>query len=137
MVPATQLGDVAFGQFKMGTPGFGWYMWPMVCRSIWNDLLFAMTLTNSDSTMPVTAKLNGFISAVQVDYGALMASTLISVLPMLLVFLCFQKAFVRGCWEIALNNSRICRPGGKNRAAAALYTASGFNLGRLPKEVLG
>ncbi|TCV97941.1 carbohydrate ABC transporter permease [Biostraticola tofi] len=65
-------------------------------RSIWNDLLFAMTLTNSDSTMPVTAKLNGFISAVQVDYGALMASTLISVLPMLLVFLCFQKAFVRG-----------------------------------------
>ncbi|MBJ7222734.1 MULTISPECIES: carbohydrate ABC transporter permease [unclassified Brenneria] len=65
-------------------------------RSIWNDLLFAMTLTNNDSTMPVTAKLNGFVSAIQVDYGALMASALISVLPILLVFLCFQKAFVRG-----------------------------------------
>lgn len=65
-------------------------------RSIWNDLLFAMTLTNNESTMPVTAKLNGFVSAIQVDYGALMASALISVLPILLVFLCFQKAFVRG-----------------------------------------
>jgi ABC-type glycerol-3-phosphate transport system permease component len=65
-------------------------------RSIWNDLLFAMTLTNDDSTMPVTAKLNGFVSATQVDYGSLMASALISILPMLLIFLCFQKAFVRG-----------------------------------------
>lgn len=65
-------------------------------RSVWNDLLFAMTLTNSDSTMPVTAALNGFVSSIQVQYGPLMASAIISVIPMLVAFLCFQKAFVRG-----------------------------------------
>lgn len=65
-------------------------------RGIWNDLLFAMTLTNDDSTVPVTAKLNSFVTAMQIDYGSLMASAIISVLPMLLVFLFFQKAFVRG-----------------------------------------
>lgn len=65
-------------------------------RSVWNDLLFAMTLTNSDSTMPVTAKLNGFVGAIQVQYGPLMASAIISVIPMLIAFLCFQKAFIRG-----------------------------------------
>jgi ABC-type glycerol-3-phosphate transport system permease component len=65
-------------------------------RSIWNDLLFATTLTNDDSTMPVTAALNGYVSGTQVDYGTLMASAIISVLPLLIVYLCFQKAFVRG-----------------------------------------
>jgi glucose/mannose transport system permease protein len=65
-------------------------------RSIWNDLLFAMTLTNSDTTMPVTAKLNAFVSATQVQYGPLMASALISVIPIMVTYLFFQKAFVRG-----------------------------------------
>ncbi len=65
-------------------------------RSVWNDLLFAMTLSNSDTTMPVTAKLNGFVGAIQVQYGPLMASAVISVVPVLVAFLLFQKAFVRG-----------------------------------------
>jgi glucose/mannose transport system permease protein len=65
-------------------------------RSVWNDLLFAVTLTNSNETMPVTAKLNSFVGSIQVQYGPLMASTLISILPMLVAFLCFQRAFVRG-----------------------------------------
>lgn len=65
-------------------------------RSVWNDLLFAMTLTNGNETMPVTASLNGFVTSIQVQYGPLMASAIISVIPMLLAFLFFQKAFVRG-----------------------------------------
>lgn len=65
-------------------------------RSVWNDLLFAMTLTNSNETMPVTAALNSFVTSIQVQYGPLMASAIISVIPMLLAFLLFQKAFVRG-----------------------------------------
>ncbi|WP_108258193.1 carbohydrate ABC transporter permease [Mangrovicoccus ximenensis] len=65
-------------------------------RSVWNDLLFAMTLTSSDAAMPVTAKLNGFVGAIQVQHGPLMASAVLTVLPMLVAFLMFQKAFVRG-----------------------------------------
>lgn len=65
-------------------------------RSIWNDLLFAVTLTNSNETVPITAKLNSFVGSIQVQYGPLMAATVISILPMLVAFLCFQRAFVRG-----------------------------------------
>jgi glucose/mannose transport system permease protein len=65
-------------------------------RAIWNDLLFAMTLTSSDAAIPVTAQLNQFVGATSVQYGPLMASTLISILPVLIAYLAFQKAFVRG-----------------------------------------
>ena len=65
-------------------------------RAVWNDLLFAMTLTSDDRTMPVTAALNGFVSSTEVQYGPLMASAIISVAPMIIIFLAFQKAFIRG-----------------------------------------
>ena len=65
-------------------------------RYIWNDLLFAITLTNSDNARPATAAIAGFASGLQVEYGPLMAATVISILPVMLAFLLFQKAFVRG-----------------------------------------
>jgi ABC-type glycerol-3-phosphate transport system permease component len=65
-------------------------------RSIWNDLLFAMTLTSSENARPVTVVISGFASSLQVEYGPLMAGTLVSVIPVMLSYLLFQKAFVRG-----------------------------------------
>ena len=65
-------------------------------RYIWNDLLFAITLTSSDNARPATAAIAGFASGLQVEYGPLMAATVISVVPVMLAFLLFQKAFVRG-----------------------------------------
>jgi ABC-type glycerol-3-phosphate transport system permease component len=65
-------------------------------RAIWNDLLFAITLTSSDNARPVTVQISGFASSLQVEYGPLMAATLVSVLPVMAAYLLFQKAFVRG-----------------------------------------
>lgn len=65
-------------------------------RSIWNDLLFAITLTTSDTARPVTVTISGFASSLQVEYGPLMAATLVSLLPVMLAYLLFQKSFVRG-----------------------------------------
>jgi len=65
-------------------------------RAIWNDLLFAMTLTNNDNARPVTVALNALTSGLQVQHGVLMAATLISVLPVVISYLLFQKAFVAG-----------------------------------------
>ncbi|SEQ18301.1 glucose/mannose transport system permease protein [Faunimonas pinastri] len=65
-------------------------------RSIWNDLLFAMTLTSTDRARPVTVQLNALTSGLEVQYGPLMASTLISIVPVVVAYLVFQKAFVRG-----------------------------------------
>lgn len=65
-------------------------------RAIWNDLLFAITLTSSDSARPATVSIAGFASSLQVEYGPLMAATVVSVLPVMVAYLLFQKSFVRG-----------------------------------------
>jgi len=65
-------------------------------RSVWNDLLFAMTLTNNDNARPVTVSLNALTSGLQVQHGVLMAATLISIVPVVVSYLLFQRAFVAG-----------------------------------------
>jgi ABC-type glycerol-3-phosphate transport system permease component len=65
-------------------------------RSVWNDLFFALTLTNSPDTQPVPMALYSLVGGMEVDDGPIMAATVLSMLPMLLVFLAFQKAFTRG-----------------------------------------
>lgn len=65
-------------------------------RSVWNDLLFAMTLTSNDTARPVTVALSALTSGLQVQHGVLMAATLISILPVVISYLLFQRAFVAG-----------------------------------------
>jgi glucose/mannose transport system permease protein len=65
-------------------------------RSVWNDLFFGLTLTNSPTTQPTPVALYTLIGGMEVDEGPLMAATVISILPVMLTFLVFQKAFTRG-----------------------------------------
>jgi ABC-type glycerol-3-phosphate transport system permease component len=65
-------------------------------RSIWNDLFFGLTITNSVRTSPAPVALYGMIGGMDVDEGPVMAATIISFLPIMVAFLLFQKAFTRG-----------------------------------------
>lgn len=65
-------------------------------RSVWNDLFFGLTLTNSPTTQPTPVALYTLIGGMEVDEGPLMAATIISIIPVMMVFLIFQKAFTRG-----------------------------------------
>lgn len=65
-------------------------------RSIWNDLFFGLTITSSPTTSPAPVALYGLIGGLEVDDGPVMAATIISILPMMVAFLLFQKAFTRG-----------------------------------------
>jgi ABC-type glycerol-3-phosphate transport system permease component len=65
-------------------------------QSIWNDLLFGLTLSHSEQVRPITVGLSSFVSMTDVQYGPLMASTIVAILPMVLVFLFFQKQFISG-----------------------------------------
>jgi glucose/mannose transport system permease protein len=65
-------------------------------RSIWNDLLFGLTLTRSPSIRPVTVELARYVSQTNVQYGPLMAATLISIIPTVLIFLIFKQSFIAG-----------------------------------------
>ncbi|MBV9539012.1 MAG: carbohydrate ABC transporter permease [Acidisphaera sp.] len=65
-------------------------------RAIWNDLFFGLTITGSPTTSPAPVALYTLIGGMEVDEGPIMAATIISILPMMIAFLLFQKAFTRG-----------------------------------------
>lgn len=65
-------------------------------RSIWNDLFFGLTITSSPRTNPAPVALYSMIGGLAVDEGPVMAATIIAILPMMIAFLLFQKAFTRG-----------------------------------------
>ena len=68
----------------------------MQSRSIWNDLFFGLTITNNVRTSPAPVALYCMIGGMDIDEGPVMAATIISILPMMIAFLLFQKAFTRG-----------------------------------------
>lgn len=79
----------------LSKPGFA-VLVILQARSIWNDLLFGLALTRSVNVRPITVELATFVGMTDVQYGPLMAATLISILPTTIIFLAFQKNFVRG-----------------------------------------
>ena len=65
-------------------------------RYVWNEYLFALTLTGSELVRPITVTLATFVSQTEVQYGPLMAATIISILPTIGIFLAFKKQFIQG-----------------------------------------
>lgn len=65
-------------------------------RAVWNDLFFGLTLTNGPSASPTPVALYTLIGGMEVEEGPLMAATVISILPIMIAFLLFQKHFTRG-----------------------------------------
>jgi glucose/mannose transport system permease protein len=63
--------------------------------SIWNDFLFAVTLTEQ-SNWPVTVALNNLAGSFSVEWNVQMAGALLAALPTLLVFVFLGRYFVRG-----------------------------------------
>ena len=64
----------------------------------WNEFIGALILMNSEATFTVPIMLTGVVSGDfgSVDWGALQASVIISVLPCLAVYLLLQKYYVSG-----------------------------------------
>ncbi len=63
--------------------------------TVWNDFLWPLVVTSSPETMTVQLGLASFQSAHFTNWPVLMASTLLSQLPVLLLFLLGQRYFVR------------------------------------------
>lgn len=64
----------------------------------WNEFIGALILMNTESAFTVPIMLTGVVSGDfgSVDWGALQASVIISILPCLLVYLALQKYYVSG-----------------------------------------
>jgi ABC-type glycerol-3-phosphate transport system permease component len=63
---------------------------------IWNEFMFALTLTRSPSKFPITVALQSFGSRTDIQWGPLMAATLISIIPTIIILIVFKKQFVSG-----------------------------------------
>jgi multiple sugar transport system permease protein len=63
--------------------------------NVWNDFLWPLVVTSSPETMTVQLGLASFQTAHFTNWPVLMAATLMSQLPVLLLFLLGQRYFVR------------------------------------------
>ncbi len=62
----------------------------------WNDFLWPLVVTTSETMRTLPAGLALFMGDHNVEYGLLMAGSVISAAPLLLAFLFAQKYFIRG-----------------------------------------
>ncbi len=64
----------------------------------WNDFLWPLIVTQSDKVRPITAGLVRFtqLGEIGAQWALLSAATMIVTLPLLLLFLRFQKQFIEG-----------------------------------------
>ncbi|MCD6318441.1 carbohydrate ABC transporter permease, partial [Candidatus Aerophobetes bacterium] len=63
----------------------------------WNEFLFALTLTNTKFTRTLPPGLyTHYMTFVRIGWNGLMAASLIATVPTLLLFLLFQKYFIKG-----------------------------------------
>jgi len=64
--------------------------------STWNEYLLASVIINDNSMKTIPVGLMTFVGEHSTDYGLLCAGVLISVIPVLMVYLIFQRYFVEG-----------------------------------------
>ena len=64
----------------------------------WNDFLWPLVVTQSETVRPLTAGLVRFtqMGEIGAQWGLLSAATMVVTLPLFIVFVVFQKQFVRG-----------------------------------------
>lgn len=62
----------------------------------WNDLLYPMMLTSSVEKRTLSAGLAILVGNNSIKYGPTLAATVISILPLILIFLFGQKFFLEG-----------------------------------------
>lgn len=61
--------------------------------SVWNDFLAPLIYINSRELYTIQLGLRNMISEFTAEYGSIMAASVISIIPILIVFLCFQSFF--------------------------------------------
>lgn len=82
MLPLTKSGLVSIGIFT--------------ALFAWKDLMWPLIVNMSIDKMTLSSGLVNLVGQYSVDYPQLMAGSLIAIVPMIILFLIFQKQFVEG-----------------------------------------
>ncbi len=65
-------------------------------KQVWNDYMAPMIYLDSDAKKTIQLGLATFKREFDTDYGAIMAGTVISLIPVVIVYFCAQKYIVEG-----------------------------------------
>lgn len=63
---------------------------------VWDDFLWPLVVTNTESAQTVQLALARFLASGNIQYGPLMAGAVIATIPVVILFLFNQRAFVSG-----------------------------------------
>jgi glucose/mannose transport system permease protein len=89
------LGIYRHVMFPISVPGFVVVIiWQF--QSIWNEFLFAVTITNQPAVQPITVALNNLAGSFIVEWNVQMAGALLAAIPTLLVYIFLGRYFMRG-----------------------------------------
>ncbi len=92
---ATIFGIYRYILFPLSIPGFVVVMiWQFT--SVWNDFLFAVTITGNPASQPITVGLNNLAGSYIVEWNVQMAGALLAALPTLAVYILLGRFFMRG-----------------------------------------
>jgi glucose/mannose transport system permease protein len=69
---------------------------------VWNDFLFAVTITPNPASQPVTVAVQNLAGSQIVEWNVQMAGALLAALPTLLVYIFLGRFFIRGLLAGAL-----------------------------------
>ncbi|SEM56957.1 carbohydrate ABC transporter permease [Paenibacillus sp. OV219] len=62
----------------------------------WNELIMAVMFIDSESSQTLPVAMNGFVMKFDIDWGAMSAGTVMSVIPTIIVFAIAQRFIVEG-----------------------------------------
>ncbi|MFZ4450926.1 carbohydrate ABC transporter permease [Salibacterium aidingense] len=62
----------------------------------WNDFLWPLVMTSSPDMMVLSVAIASFAGEFMTDYPSMMAAALMSVIPLILIYLFFQRYFIEG-----------------------------------------
>jgi multiple sugar transport system permease protein len=79
----------------LALPGIGATL-GFVFTAAWSELLFALMLVNSEKSKTFAAGLLGFIGRFAVDWGQMMAASVLALIPACLFFAVLQRYLVAG-----------------------------------------
>lgn len=81
--------------FPLSAPGFVVVViWQFT--NIWNEFLFAVTITQKPELQPITVALQNLAGSQIVEWNVQMAGALIAALPTLLIYIILGKFFIKG-----------------------------------------
>ena len=64
--------------------------------TVWNDYMGPMIYFNSDRNKTIQLGIQMFTGIYSTEYGLIMATSVLAIIPVLVVFLAFQRFFVEG-----------------------------------------